>query len=208
MKTIKRYHSQKSKTTWISALILSLPAMAMAHPGHDGHGDAMPSLCSGLLHPLSGIDHMILALAMGWLVIALGGRQAKLPALAFLAALAVGALCGRWTSCGTGLEIAISLSILAAGGVMMRERLRRAGMLSVLAVAGGLVHGLAHGAEALPGASFLMYGSGLLATTALLLGMGGCLQRLFSRSGRPVLAIRMAGAVVIATGATFLIRML
>ncbi len=206
MKTIDTYRSRKSKTAWITALILSLPAMAMAHPGHDGHGDAMPALCSGLLHPLSGIDHMMLALAMGWLAILPGARKAKLPAIAFLSALVVGALCGRWTSGGTGLEIAISLTLLAAGAVMMRERLRRAGMFCMLAVAGGLVHGLAHGAEALPGASFLMYGFGLLATTALLLGAGGCLQRMLSRSGHPQLAVRMAGAVVIACGVTFLIR--
>ena len=206
MKTIDKNHSLKSKTTWVSALIFSLPAMAMAHPGHYGHGGALPSLSSGFLHPLSGMDHMMLALAMGWLVFSLGTHRAKVPAISFLAALAVGAVCGRWMSGGTGLEIAISLSILAAGAVMMRDPLRKFGTLSMVAVAGGLVHGLAHGAEALPGVSFLTYGIGLLASTALLLGLGGLLQNAFARYGHPMKAIRVAGVVTIAAGVTSLIR--
>ena len=63
MNTIDSYHSLKSKTTWVSALILSLPAAAMAHPGHYGHEEALPSLTSGFLHSLSGMDYMLLALA-------------------------------------------------------------------------------------------------------------------------------------------------
>jgi urease accessory protein len=208
MKTIDKYHTLKTKTTWVSALIFSLPAMAMAHPGHYGHGGALPSLSSGFLHPLSGMDHMMLALAMGWLAFSPGTHRTKLPAVSFLAALTVGALCGRWISGGTGLEIAISLTILAAGGVMMRDRLRGLGTLSMVAVAGGLVHGLAHGAEALPSVSFLTYGVGLLISTALLLGAGGLLQHAFSRSGHPLVALRVAGVVMIATGITSLISIL
>jgi urease accessory protein len=177
----------------------------MAHPGHHGGGGALPSLASGFLHPLSGMDHMILALAMGWLAFSLGAQRAKLPAISFLAALAVGALCGRWISGGTGLEIAISLTILAAGGAMMRDRLRGLGMLSIVAVAGGLVHGLAHGAEALPGVSFATYAAGLLVSTALLLGAGGLLQHAFSRAGHPLVAIRVAGVFMIVAAVTSLI---
>jgi urease accessory protein len=177
----------------------------MAHPGHHGDGGALPSLASGFLHPLSGMDHMILALAIGWLAFSLGAQRAKVPASSFLAALAVGALCGRWISGGTGLEVAISLTILAAGGAMIRDRLRGLGMLNIVAVAGGLVHGLAHGAEALPGVSFATYGIGLLASTALLLAAGGLLQHAFSRAGHPLAAIRVAGLFVIAAGVTSLI---
>lgn len=205
MKTIDKYHTLKSKTAWVSALIFSLPAMAMAHPGHYGHGGAMPSLSSGFLHPLSGMDHMMLALAMGWLAFSLGAHRAKVPAISFLAALAVGALCGRWVSGGTGLKIAISVTILAAGGAMMRDQLSGLGTLSIVAVAGGLVHGLAHGAEALPSVSFLTYGIGLLVSTALLLGIGGLLHHAISRSRHPLMAIRAAGVVMLATGITSLI---
>lgn len=205
MKTIDTCHSLKTKTAWVSALLFSFPAMAMAHPGHYGHGGALPSLSSGFLHPLSGMDHMMLAFAMGWLAFSLGTHRAKVPAISFLVALSVGALCGRWISSGTGLEIAISFTILTAGAAMMRDQLRGLGTLSIVAVAGGLIHGLAHGAEALPGVSFLTYGIGLLISTALLLGVGGLLQHAFSRSGHPLVALRVAGVVTIATGLTSLI---
>lgn len=148
---------------------------------------------------------MILALAIGWLVFSLGKRRARVPALLFLAALVVGALCGRWISGGIGLEIAISLTLFTAGGAMIRDRLRGLGMLNIVAVSGGLVHGLAHGAEALPGASFAIYGAGLIVSTALLLGAGGILQHAFSRSSHPLAAIRMAGLFMIVAGITSLI---
>jgi urease accessory protein len=151
------------------------------------------------------MDHMILALAMGWLVFSLGMQKARVPAGLFLASLALGALCGRWISGGMGLEIAISLTILAAGGVMLRDRMRGLGVLSIVAVAGGLVHGFAHGAEALPGVSFATYGIGLLVSTALLLVAGGLLQHAFSRTAHPLVAIRVAGLFMIATGITSLI---
>lgn len=195
----------KKATASVAAMIFFLPAIAMAHPGHHGDGSALPSLGSGFLHPFSGVDHMLLALAMGWLAFSLGVHRAKTPALAFLAALAAGALCGRWISGGTGLEIAISLTILAAGAAMVRDRLRGLGMLSIIAMAGGLIHGLAHGAEALPGVSFSTYVAGLLVSTALLLGVGGLLQHAFSRAGHPMVAIRVAGVAMIVAAVSSLI---
>lgn len=205
MKTNDQSHFLKKASAWIPASIVFLPAVAMAHPGHHGDGGTLPSLASGFLHPLSGMDHMILALAMGWLVFSPGAHRAKLPALSFLAALVVGALCGRWISGGTVLEIAISLTIVTAGGVMTRDRLRGLGTLSIVAATGGLVHGLAHGAEALPGVSFATYVAGLLVSTALLLGAGGLLQHAFSRTGHPLVTVRLAGLFMIVAGVTSLI---
>ena len=204
MKNIPHSHGLKATSAWVSALIFSLPALALAHPGHYGAGGTMPSLASGFLHPLSGMDHMILALAMGWLVISLGVRKAITPTLTFLAALAIGALCGRGITGGMSLEIAIALTLLAAGCAMMRERFRGLGMLSVVAVVGGLTHGLAHGAEALPSVSFATYGIGLLASTAMLLGAGGLLQHAFSRTEHSLMAIRVAGCGMLVAGITSL----
>jgi urease accessory protein len=204
MKTILTTRSLKTATSWFAAIVCLAPAAAMAHPGHHGGGGALPSLTAGFLHPLSGLDHMMLALAMGWLVFSLGSRHAKVPALSFLAALLAGSLFGRWINGGMGLEIAISLSILAAGGLMLRGPLRKLGLLSLMGLAGGLVHGLAHGAEALPGVSFATYACGLLLSTALLLGAGAGLQRAFSHTARPLLAIRVAGIAMIVQGVTAL----
>lgn len=206
MKTIHHSGYQRTTTAAATALVASLPTLAMAHSGHHGEGGAISSLGAGFLHPLSGMDHMILALAMGWLAFSLGAHRARVPAITFLAALAVGAVCGRWISGGMGLEIAISLTVLAAGGVMLRDRLRGLGMLSIVAVAGGAIHGLAHGAEALPGVSFATYAIGLLISTALLLGTGAILQHAFSKTAHSLAAVRVAGVVTLIAGAAFLIR--
>ena len=60
------------KTTIISSLALLslLPTLAFAHPGHDlmaADGSFSLSILSGMLHPLTGFDHLMLALGMGML---------------------------------------------------------------------------------------------------------------------------------------------
>lgn len=57
------------KTNIISGLAL-LPTLAFAHPGHElmaADGSFSLSILSGMLHPLTGFDHLMLALGMGML---------------------------------------------------------------------------------------------------------------------------------------------
>ncbi|MGP5009835.1 HupE/UreJ family protein [Psychrobacter glacincola] len=60
------------KTTMISglALLSLLPTLAFAHPGHElmaADGSFSLSIFSGIMHPLTGFDHLMLALGMGML---------------------------------------------------------------------------------------------------------------------------------------------
>ena len=60
------------KTTMISglALLSLLPTLAFAHPGHGlmaADGSFSLSILSGIMHPLTGFDHLMLALGMGML---------------------------------------------------------------------------------------------------------------------------------------------
>ena len=60
------------KTNIISGLALLplLPTLAFAHPGHGlmaADGSFGLSILSGMLHPLTGFDHLMLALGMGML---------------------------------------------------------------------------------------------------------------------------------------------
>ncbi|PKG36173.1 MULTISPECIES: HupE/UreJ family protein [Psychrobacter] len=63
--------SVTSKTATASglALLSLLPTLAFAHPGHDllADGSFSTSILSGMLHPLTGLDHLMLALGMGLL---------------------------------------------------------------------------------------------------------------------------------------------
>lgn len=215
MRTTSTASVFRSFSAVLSAGLVFLPAFAMAHAGHHGHHEAhggtmgaWPSLADGLLHPITGLDHLLLALGLGWLLFSLGRSRVKLPALAFLTALAAGTLCGRFMSGGTGLEIAIALSVLAAGAMMLRGTAAKLGMLGLIAVPGGVAHGLAHGAEALPGASFAAYGLGLLVSTAVLLAAGGGMQALVARCSRPALALRTAGGCLVFAAVLSLVRLI
>ncbi|MCG3808132.1 HupE/UreJ family protein [Psychrobacter sp. Ps4] len=61
---------QKTNTISGLALLPLLPTLAFAHPGHElmaADGSFSLSILSGMLHPLTGFDHLMLALGMGML---------------------------------------------------------------------------------------------------------------------------------------------
>ena len=73
-------------------LTLATTGAALAHTGTDG-GSHHGAFMSGLLHPLSGTDHLAAMVAVGiWSAVAL--RTAWQAPLAFVALLALGALAG------------------------------------------------------------------------------------------------------------------
>ncbi|HEX8405909.1 MAG TPA: HupE/UreJ family protein, partial [Duganella sp.] len=85
----------KSKTT-LALLALTYAGSALAHPGHaDG---AM----AGLMHPLTGIDHILAMLAVGLWGAQLGGRAQWLLPASFVAFLALGGALGMG---GVGLPM-------------------------------------------------------------------------------------------------------
>ncbi len=126
----------------LSALIL-LPLPALAHTGDHAGGFA-----SGILHPLTGSDHLLAMFAVGLWAASLGGRSVWALPLAFVAALAVGGSAGVMGVQMPLVEPAI-LASLVVFGVASAIALR---LPLGAAVAGtavfGLAHGLAHGAEA------------------------------------------------------------
>lgn len=165
---------------------LAAAAGAAAHTGHaDVHlgGHDAASLFTGLLHPLGGADHLLAMLAVGlWSAAALpAGRRAAGP-LAFLLALGWGTLAGLQGVGGPVIEAGIAASLPLMAGLMLARRLPAALGLALVAVA-GMLHGLAHGAEAPAAAGMTGYAVGLLVTSALLHAVGLGL-------GRPLLALQ------------------
>ena len=152
----------------IAAASLGLvPTIAFAHPGHESAG-----LVDGFVHPLGGIDHIVVMVAVGLLAARLGGRALWLVPASFVAVMAAAGLAGM---AGTGLpyaETGIALSVVVLGAIVAL------GLTMPVAAAMGLVgfcavfHGYAHGAEMPETASGLAYGAGFVAATALLHGIG------------------------------------
>jgi len=94
-------------------MTLASTGAALAHTGADG-GSHHGAFMSGLLHPLSGTDHLAAMVAVGiWSAVAL--RTAWQAPLAFVALLAVGALAGFAGFQPPGVEPAIAASIMVLG---------------------------------------------------------------------------------------------
>lgn len=190
-----RYTGQRMAAA-VGMMLIS--GAALAHPGHDGATGNM--LLTGLLHPLTGTDHLLAMLAVG-LWAATGGmnRRAALgTALSFLVLLFLGAMAGMVVADIPAIEPMIIASLLVLG-LLLASRVKTPPWAGpVLVGAFALFHGIAHGTELLPGGSAAGYVAGfMLSTLALLLtGLGaGWLLR-----GRALWLTRLAGAGIAGYG--------
>ncbi|GLO38381.1 MULTISPECIES: HupE/UreJ family protein [Pseudomonas] len=179
------------KTFALFLLMLALPAFA--HPGHDAN-----PLHDGLLHPLTGLDHLLMLLGTGVLA-ALTRRSLTLP-LATLAAMFGGAVCGHLFGDVLGMETLIAVSLLvAAGAVLLPSRQL---LLAMAMPVFALFHGWAHGVEATPSA-FWQFSAGFVTVSGLLLAAGfavGCLLRRHSGLQKAFGGGLLAGAALVLAG--------
>lgn len=174
-----------------------LPGAAFAHVG--GHPES--GLLAGLLHPFTGLDHLLAMLAVGmWAALQPRALRLGVPA-GFLAALLGGFALG---AAGVGLpqvESGIALSVLLLGLLIASAaRLPAAAALGLSALF-ALFHGHAHGVEA--GGSLAAFAAGLLAASLGLHLAGGLFGAALQRR-LPLLA-RGAGLAIAAGGALLLI---
>lgn len=159
----------KIKLPGIFAALLSLSSLpAYAHTGIG----AVHGLLDGVLHPIIGIDHLLVMLAVGLWAAMRGGRALWLLPMAFLTAMGAGAALSLLGFTLTAAESWVALSVPAAGVLVWRNtRVSSAWAVALVAVF-ALVHGYVHAAELTDGADALAYAAGFLLTTALLHGLG------------------------------------
>lgn len=144
---------------------------ALAHVGHPSTG-----IGDGLLHPVTGPDHLLAMVAVGVVAAVMGERRGTLLApVAFLAGMVLGGLAGLAGVALPGAELLIALSVIVlglavAGAVELRDR-ALGPVLALLALA-GVAHGHAHGAEAPASVHPALYVAGFLAATAALHAVG------------------------------------
>lgn len=177
-----------------ATLVAMWAGPAGAHPGHGGSG-----FSAGLLHPLSGTDHLMAILLVGlWAGLVMRQATWVLPA-AFLTAMLAGFGFGAGFG-GAMAEMLILLSLLALGAAVAMTS--RAPIVLAAAVVGlfGFAHGLAHGLETPAGALPLGFAAGFLISTAMLHGAGLALARLV-----PVAATRAVGVLGVGLGALLMV---
>ena len=184
----------------------ALSTYAVAHPGHEVDAHSI-SFMDGLLHPLTGLDHLAAMLAVGlWSALsATSARRIWLAPVAFAGMLLVGALLGLNGLALPAVEPMIAASLLVMGLlVATRAQLPvavTAGVVGVFAV----FHGIAHGTELAGGGNgFAPLLGMLVATIALHLAGVGLGLALRSHS---VWWPRVVGGLTALLGGAFLLHL-
>src|SRR4051812_27071522 len=97
-------------------LLVGLVLSNVVHAHIGGHGHE--SFQAGLLHPLSGLDHMLAMIAVGVWAAQCGGRSMFAVPLAFVAAMAAGAAIGLGGGFLPFAEATIGASVLVLGALV------------------------------------------------------------------------------------------
>ena len=172
---------------------------------HDVHGAG--GFGSGLLHPLTGPDHLVAMVAVGLWGAQLGKRAAVLLPVAFPLVMALGALLGMSGVALPGVEVGIAASALLLGLAVLAEWRAPLPLAVALVAAFAVLHGHAHGTELPAGEDGLRYSAGFVLSTGLLHAAGIAIG-LLSATPRGRLLVRALGAAVAAVGAVYLWRSL
>ena len=181
----------------VAILVLAQPAFAHEQVGVTG------GLVSGLLHPLTGMDHLIAMVAVG-----IWGAQLGVPAIwvlpiTFPLVMAFGGVLGVLRIGLPMPEVVIALSALVLGAAVAARLRVPFGAAAVIVGAFAIFHGHAHGAELPSAANPLAYGVGFVVATGLLHLCGIALGTL-SRWPAGERLTRGLGAAIAALGCYFL----
>lgn len=174
--------------------LCAFPAIALAHPGHD-----VANFASGFAHPLSGIDHLLVMLAVGfWAGQSQTPARWQLPVFFILLMLA-GVAMGTVISAMHFVEVAIAVSVLAMGLIILLSTSINRLWQVILTAAFAVLHGLVHGQELTFAGNGLAAVSGMLLATVLLLSAGVYLASFNQRYG--LIVKRSLAAVLTVSGA-------
>jgi urease accessory protein len=189
----------------LAACMASVSTTAQAHTGalSDAAAGHSHAFFSGLLHPLSGADHLAAMLAVG-LWSALTARRMWVAPLAFANLLLAGALMGMAGISLPLVEPTVASSLLVLGLLVGSRMALPAGTAAALVGGFALFHGLAHGTE-LAGSHNMAALLGML-TSTLALHACGLVLGLALRTHSAWWA-RAAGAAVALTGGVLLAQM-
>ncbi|TPM10305.1 MULTISPECIES: HupE/UreJ family protein [unclassified Mesorhizobium] len=187
--------SAQMKRTALSATLLMAAAMpAYAHVG----AGTTSSLAAGFMHPLSGLDHMTVMVAVGLWAAQKGGKAVWAWPAAFVGVMLAGGALGMLHVPLPFVEPGILASVVALGlfVALAVDLPVTAGVAIIGAYA--LFHGHAHGTEVPENAAGLEYMAGFAVATTLLHAVGIAAGLGLGRRFRVL--VRAAGAACTAIG--------
>jgi urease accessory protein len=180
-------------------LLASFAASAQAHSTVKGVGD----LYAGLLHVLTGLEHVLPFVALSLLAGQRGLKaQAEAVLLVFPVALMAGAAAALWLPPVPGLMFFNMASAILLGGLVASAWPLPATVFYGLVVVFGISHGFANG-EAISGsikAYLFILGIGLAGLAVLAYGTLMVDFLLKRKTGWITIAVRVAGSWIAAIG--------
>jgi urease accessory protein len=198
--TSRRGPRPSMKRFFLPTLLAAMAAPSLVGLGafpSQAHGLAAGGALGGLAHPLLGVDHLLMLLAVGTAASLLSSQ------LLFwaLGGGLIGAICGiqQWSVPLAEVLAAMAIVAVASMAILGRGKLgadRSFQLLSGVVVGTGVaIHGLLHGLEApSQGADLLWWSGTLISSVALCGGTTLSLRRLPRQCGRAVaLAVLLSG---------------
>jgi len=159
----------KQITTPLLALMSSIGLLLISNAvyAHTGVG-LVTGFGTGLLHPISGVDHLLAMVAVGLWAAQLGKKAVWIVPSAFVSVMILGGVLGINGFHVPYIETGILVSVLILG-IFIALALQLPLTISVLVVGlFALFHGHAHGTEMSTAIGGLFYVAGFACATALL----------------------------------------
>lgn len=179
---------------WV--LMLAGLSPSLAHVADIAH---QHSFAQGIMHPLTGLDHLLAMVTVGLWAGGAGGHARWLWPATFVGVAGLGAVFAQAGYSLPAQEPLIAATVLVLGGFLFLglQMPLFAGMLIMSGMA--FVHGYAHGLEMPAEIPVLGFMAGFLAATALLHGAGLVIAARFNSVMR-----RMAGGLIAGCGSVLL----
>lgn len=150
----------------VGCLFAGTSSLALAHPGH-----GLESIQAGFAHPFTGLDHLLVMLAVGFWAAKLGGETRWQLPVTFMLVMISGAILGLFGIAFSGLETAIAATVMVMGLLLVISLPLSPALRISLVAMFALMHGLVHGSELSMHNGFQAL-FGMLLATGLLHGAG------------------------------------
>ncbi|WP_214470220.1 HupE/UreJ family protein [Mesorhizobium sp. dw_380] len=189
-----------AKRLCLSAILLM--AAAMPAYAHVGIGTTS-SFTAGFMHPLSGLDHMTVMIAVGLWAALKGGRAIWAWPAAFVSVMLVGAALGMAHVPVPFVEPGILASVVALGLLVALAVDLPVSTGAAIIGLFALFHGHAHGTEVPENAGGLEYMAGFAIATVLLHAVGIAAGLSFGLRFRGLARVAGAACTAIGVGLAF-----
>ncbi|EAQ74718.1 MULTISPECIES: HupE/UreJ family protein [unclassified Synechococcus] len=170
LRLMKRIHWRWTLPASVALALVPTSAWALVPTSAWAHADVHPGggFVAGLLHPISGLDHVVAMVAVGLWGAVLGPPALWVLPVAFPMVMAFGGLLGLLGVPIPGVEIGIAVSGLVMGLMVLFELKPPLWLAALIVASFAVFHGHAHGAELPDGSNALLYSLAFVMATGLL----------------------------------------